>query len=143
MISPVRSIADEVVVMKEGIVVEQGPKDVMFSPPHDPYTDLLLPSDPEWLSVKTKSKSLLFTFCLTGKKDIQHLLQPHTHPPISYRSSLITKKVPHKNYLKEVIKWIFLRQRGSHNNEGQNYTIQTPILKTRSLRRHWFSISMA
>lgn len=53
-LATVRSIADEVVVMKEGIVVEQGPKDVMFSPPHDPYTDLLLSSvpemDPEWLT---------------------------------------------------------------------------------------------
>ncbi len=49
----VRSIADEVVVMKEGRVVEQGPKLQMFTPPHHRYTDLLLSSvpemDPDWL----------------------------------------------------------------------------------------------
>ncbi len=50
----VRSIADEVVVMKEGRVVEQGPKREMFTPPHHRYTDLLLSSvpemDPDWLA---------------------------------------------------------------------------------------------
>ncbi|MEL6914312.1 MAG: ABC transporter ATP-binding protein [Pseudomonadota bacterium] len=53
-LATVRSIADEVVVMKDGEVVEQGPKDAMFTPPHHPYTDLLLSSvpemDPDWLS---------------------------------------------------------------------------------------------
>ena len=53
-LATVRSIADEVVVMKEGKVVEAGPKDVMFTPPHHEYTDLLLSSVPEmapdWLS---------------------------------------------------------------------------------------------
>ena len=53
-LATVKSIADEVVVMKEGRVVEQGPKSVMFTPPHHPYTDLLLSSvpemDPEWLT---------------------------------------------------------------------------------------------
>jgi len=49
-----RSIADEVVVMKDGHVIESGPKAVMFKPPHHPYTDLLLSSvpemDPDWLT---------------------------------------------------------------------------------------------
>lgn len=53
-LATVRSIADEVVVMKEGKVVEQGPKSAMFKPPHHPYTDLLLSSvpemDPNWLT---------------------------------------------------------------------------------------------
>ena len=53
-LATVRSIADEVVVMKQGQVVEQGPKNEMFTPPHHPYTDLLLSSvpemDPDWLS---------------------------------------------------------------------------------------------
>ncbi|SNT36516.1 ABC transporter ATP-binding protein [Tropicimonas sediminicola] len=53
-LSTVRAIADEVVVMKEGRVVEQGPKTEMFQPPHDPYTELLLSSvaemDPDWLT---------------------------------------------------------------------------------------------
>jgi peptide/nickel transport system ATP-binding protein len=46
-LSTVRSIADEVVVMKDGEVVESGPKDKMFTPPHHAYTDLLLSSVPE------------------------------------------------------------------------------------------------
>lgn len=53
-LATVRAIADEVVVMREGEVVEQGPKDAMFRPPHHPYTDLLLSSvpemDPDWLT---------------------------------------------------------------------------------------------
>ncbi|CAM3979304.1 ABC transporter ATP-binding protein [Paracoccus yeei] len=53
-LATVRSIADEVVVMQKGKVVEQGPKDRMFAPPHHPYTELLLSSvpemDPDWLT---------------------------------------------------------------------------------------------
>jgi peptide/nickel transport system ATP-binding protein len=53
-LATVRSIADEVVVMRQRKVVEAGPKDVMFKPPHHPYTDLLLSSvpkmDPDWLT---------------------------------------------------------------------------------------------
>ena len=52
-ISTVRAIADEVVVMSEGRVVEAGPKDEIFTPPHHEYTNLLLSSvpkmDPDWL----------------------------------------------------------------------------------------------
>ena len=36
-LATVKSIADEVVVMKDGRVVEAGPKDEMFSPPHHPF----------------------------------------------------------------------------------------------------------
>ncbi len=53
-LATVRAIADEVVVMKDGVVVELGPKDEMFAPPHHAYTDLLLSSvpemDPDWLT---------------------------------------------------------------------------------------------
>ena len=61
-LATVRSIADEVVVMKQGQVVEQGPKDVMFKPPHHPYTDLLLSSvpemDPDWLSTLLEERGV-------------------------------------------------------------------------------------
>jgi len=53
-LATVRAIADEVVVMQHGKVVEQGPKVEMFRPPHHSYTDLLLSSvpemDPDWLT---------------------------------------------------------------------------------------------
>ena len=52
-LSTVRAIADEVVVMKDGLIVEAGPKEEMFTPPHHAYTDLLLSSvpemNPDWL----------------------------------------------------------------------------------------------
>ncbi len=61
-LATVRSIADEVVVMKEGKVVEQGPKSVMFKPPHHPYTDLLLSSVPEmdqnWLTTLLEERGV-------------------------------------------------------------------------------------
>jgi len=61
-LATVRSIADEVVVMKEGRVVEQGPKDEMFQPPHHPYTDLLLSSvpemDPDWLTTVLEERGV-------------------------------------------------------------------------------------
>lgn len=46
-LATVRAIADDVIVMHRGIVVEQGPKDEVLAPPHKPYTQLLLASVPE------------------------------------------------------------------------------------------------
>ncbi len=61
-LATVRSIADEVVVMQYGKVVEQGPKDDMFKPPHHPYTDLLLSSvpemDPNWLTTLLEERGV-------------------------------------------------------------------------------------
>ncbi|HKL55537.1 MAG TPA: ABC transporter ATP-binding protein [Roseovarius sp.] len=61
-LATVRSIADEVVVMQHGKVVEQGPKDEMFTPPHHPYTDLLLSSvpemDPDWLTTLLEERGV-------------------------------------------------------------------------------------
>jgi len=61
-LATVRSIADEVVVMQHGKVVEQGPKDEMFTPPHHAYTDLLLSSvpemDPEWLTTVLEERGV-------------------------------------------------------------------------------------
>ncbi|UWQ05445.1 ABC transporter ATP-binding protein [Aliiroseovarius crassostreae] len=61
-LATVRSIADEVVVMQRGRVVEQGPKDAMFTPPHHPYTDLLLSSvpemDPNWLTTLLEERGV-------------------------------------------------------------------------------------
>jgi peptide/nickel transport system ATP-binding protein len=53
-IATVRAIADYVVVMQHGRVVEAAPKDELFTPPNEEYTKLLLSSvpemDPDWLS---------------------------------------------------------------------------------------------
>lgn len=60
-LATVRAIADEVVVMQNGKVVEQGGKIEMFTPPHHPYTDLLLSSvpemDPNWLTELLKERA--------------------------------------------------------------------------------------
>ena len=53
-ISTVKAISDQVVVMNQGRVVEQGGKSEVFKPPHPAYTELLLSSvpemDPDWLT---------------------------------------------------------------------------------------------
>jgi peptide/nickel transport system ATP-binding protein len=53
-IATVEAISDEIVVMYQGRVVEQGLKDRILSPPHPDYTELLLSSvpemDPDWLT---------------------------------------------------------------------------------------------
>ena len=46
-LATVRAIADDIVVMLEGRIVEQGAKSEVLSPPHHPYTELLLSSVPE------------------------------------------------------------------------------------------------
>jgi len=60
-IATVRAISDEIVVMYQGRVVEQGPKSKILSPPYPAYTELLLSSvpemDPDWLTGLLKKRS--------------------------------------------------------------------------------------
>jgi peptide/nickel transport system ATP-binding protein len=53
-IATVKAISDQIVVMLQGRVVEQGMKSEILSPPHPDYTQLLLSSvpemDPDWLT---------------------------------------------------------------------------------------------
>jgi peptide/nickel transport system ATP-binding protein len=52
-LATVKAIADEIVVMHQGRVVESGSKTQVLTPPHHAYTELLLSSvpemDPDWL----------------------------------------------------------------------------------------------
>jgi len=52
-LATVKAIADEIVVMLNGRIIEQGSKTEILKPPHHEYTELLLSSvpemDPEWL----------------------------------------------------------------------------------------------
>ncbi len=52
-LATVKAIADDIVVMYQGGVVEQGTKTEILEPPYAPYTELLLSSvpemDPDWL----------------------------------------------------------------------------------------------
>ncbi len=52
-LATVKAIADEIVVMLQGRIVEQGEKKEILAPPHHEYTELLLSSvpemDPDWL----------------------------------------------------------------------------------------------
>ncbi len=62
-IATVRAIADQVVVMFQGCVVEQGMKSEILNPPYPSYTQLLLSSvpemDPDWLSDLLEERSAL------------------------------------------------------------------------------------
>ena len=53
-VSTVKAIADNVIVMNRGVVVERGPKSEVLRPPQHPYTQRLLASvpemDPNWLT---------------------------------------------------------------------------------------------
>jgi peptide/nickel transport system ATP-binding protein len=46
-LATVKAIADWIVVMRNGRIVQQGAKGQVLTPPHHPYTDLLLSSVPE------------------------------------------------------------------------------------------------
>lgn len=52
-LATVKAIADKIVIMLEGKIIEQGEKEKILTPPHHEYTDKLLASvpemDPDWL----------------------------------------------------------------------------------------------
>jgi len=60
-IATVRAISDEIVVMYQGSVVQQGPKSQVLTPPYPAYTELLLSSvpemDPDWLTRLLKQRA--------------------------------------------------------------------------------------
>lgn len=60
-IATVKAISDQIVVMLEGRVVEQGMKSEILSPPSPEYTELLLSSvpemDPDWLTGLLRSRA--------------------------------------------------------------------------------------
>ena len=60
-IATVKAISDQIVVMFQGRVVEQGMKNDILSPPHPDYTQLLLSSvpemDPDWLTHLLESRA--------------------------------------------------------------------------------------
>ena len=59
-LATVKAIADEIVVMLKGRIVEQGVKHEILKPPHHEYTQLLLSSvpemDPDWLERLLKER---------------------------------------------------------------------------------------
>ena len=60
-LATVKAIADEIVVMLQGRIVEQGAKDEVLTPPHHEYTELLLSSvpemNPDWLKNLLEQRS--------------------------------------------------------------------------------------
>ncbi|MDE0309764.1 MAG: ABC transporter ATP-binding protein [Acidiferrobacterales bacterium] len=60
-LATVKAIADEIVVMLQGRIVESGLKDEVLTPPHHEYTELLLSSVPEmnphWLDRLLESRA--------------------------------------------------------------------------------------
>lgn len=74
-LATVKAIADWIVVMHQGTIVQQGPKRQVLTPPHHPYTELLLSSVPEmtpgWLDGLLATRAMAGTqaaFPATGKR---------------------------------------------------------------------------
>ncbi|ROL70829.1 ABC transporter ATP-binding protein [Pseudomonas vranovensis] len=62
-VATVRAIADEVLVMQRGQVVDHGSREAIFTPPHRDYTGLLFSSepemDPDWLDRLLAKRALI------------------------------------------------------------------------------------
>ena len=60
-LATVKAIADEIVVMRNGRIVEKGVKKDILTPPHHAYTELLLSSvpemDPDWLDLLLEKRA--------------------------------------------------------------------------------------
>lgn len=60
-LATVNAIADDVIVMRHGQVVDAGLKEKVFTPPYHPYTELLLSSvpqmDPDWLTRQLEKRT--------------------------------------------------------------------------------------
>ena len=63
-LATVKAIADKIVIMLQGKIVEQGEKKEILSPPHHEYTDKLLASvpemDPDWLDNLLEKRASTF-----------------------------------------------------------------------------------
>ena len=63
-LATVKAIADKIVIMLEGKIIEQGKKKEILSPPHHEYTDKLLASipemDPDWLDDLLAERASIF-----------------------------------------------------------------------------------
>ncbi|MFN2353541.1 MAG: ABC transporter ATP-binding protein [Desulfopila sp.] len=63
-LATVKAIADKIVIMLEGKIIEQGKKKEILSPPHHEYTDKLLASipemDPDWLDELLAERASIF-----------------------------------------------------------------------------------
>ncbi|MCE7796288.1 ABC transporter ATP-binding protein [Sphingobium sufflavum] len=77
-ISTVRAICDDILVLYSGDVVDQGPRAAFGSPPHHPYTDLLIRSVPEmrpgWLPEGLGAPALPPIDPLAGDADLCRFL---------------------------------------------------------------------
>ncbi len=62
-LATVKAISDEVIVMLQGRIVEQGTRDEIYTPPHHEYTELLLSSvpemDPDWMDNVVEKRAKL------------------------------------------------------------------------------------
>ena len=63
-LATVKAIADNIVIMLQGKIIEQGEKKKILTPPHHEYTDKLLASvpemDPDWLDKLLKERASTF-----------------------------------------------------------------------------------
>ncbi len=71
-LATVKAISDEVIVMLQGEIIEQGTKDEIFMPPHHEYTELLLSSvpemDPDWMETLVADRAAQAALQAAGRR---------------------------------------------------------------------------